>query len=34
MSLMRFPQLADIIRSQYHAEKNIGSFLLFRRIAE
>ncbi len=32
VSLMRFPQLADIIRKDYRAEKNIGNFLLFRRV--
>lgn len=31
MSLLRFPQLADIIRRDYRAETNIGNFLLFRR---
>jgi hypothetical protein len=31
MSLLRFPQLADIIRRDYRAEINIGNFLLFRR---
>jgi len=31
ISLLRFPQLAEIIRTDYRAEVNIGSFLLFRR---
>lgn len=32
ISLMRFPQLAAIVRDEYRAEKNIGNFLLFRRV--
>ena len=31
MSLLRFSQLAEIIRRDYRAEINIGNFLLFRR---
>ena len=33
VSLLRFPQLAEIVRRDYRAEKNIGNFLLFRRIS-
>ena len=31
MSLLRFPQLADVVRKDYQAEKSIGNFMLFRR---